>query len=85
LQSQRPNAKAGTAARLSREAALQAWKHIARALAHSGSQDDRRLARQIVEFVKDMPMLRTASTPARETQRVDFQTERTQVRPEIER
>jgi hypothetical protein len=85
LHSTRPSAKAGTSTRLSREAALQAWKHIALALANSGSQDDRSLARQIVEFVKDMPMLRAATTPTRETQRVVLQAERTHVRREIER
>jgi hypothetical protein len=85
LQSWRPSTKAGTATRQSREAALQAWKHVALAMAHSCSQDDRKLARQIVEFVKDMPMLRTATAPARETQRIDLQAGRTPARPEIER
>jgi hypothetical protein len=80
-----PSAKWGTAARLSREEALQAWKRIGIALAHSDSLDDRKLARQIVEFVKDMPMLRAAVTPARETQRVYPQAGRTWAGPELER
>lgn len=37
-------------------------------LANSESRDDRVLAKQIVEFVKDMPMMRTAAVPQRDTQ-----------------
>ncbi len=85
LQSRRPSGKAGIAARHSREGALQAWKHIGWALAHSDSLDDRKLARKIIDFVKDMPMLRTARTPERETPRVEPQVERTRVGPEWER
>jgi hypothetical protein len=85
LQSRRPRAKAGLGARHSREGALQAWKQIALALAQSGSLDDRKLARQIIEFVKDMPMMRTATTPAREAQRTAPQVERTRAGPEWER
>jgi hypothetical protein len=81
----RPSAKWSHAARLSREAALQAWKRIGLALAHSDRPDDRKLARQIIEFVKDMPMLRHARTPAREMQRTQPQAARTRAGPEMER
>ena len=84
-QSERPSGKAGSAARLSREAALQAWKRIGLALAHSDSLDDRKLARQIIDFVKDMPMLRGAVRPAREVARVEPQLTRTRTGPEWER
>jgi hypothetical protein len=98
LQSLRPPAKAGHAARLSRQGALDAWKHIALALANSDRKEDRVLARQIVEFVKDMPMLRRVGVPARESQRpglsptrevtrqpVQSNVERTRKGPEMER
>jgi hypothetical protein len=85
LQSRRPNAKAGPAVRLSRGAALQAWKHIGLALAHSDKLEDRKLARQIIEFVKDMPMFGPARTPAREMQRTEPQAVRTRTGPEMER
>jgi hypothetical protein len=85
LQSRRPNAKAGPAARLSRGAALQAWKQIGLALAHSDKLEDRKLARQIIEFVKDMPMFGHARTPAREMQRPEPQAARTRAGPEMER
>jgi hypothetical protein len=98
LQTRRPAAKAGTPARLSRQASFEAWKRIALALAHSDSRDDRVLAKQIVEFVKDMPMLRRLAVPAREAQRSDLKPgreaipqpvqsnpARTRTGPEIER
>jgi Relaxase/Mobilisation nuclease domain len=83
--SRRPSAKAGINARHSREAALQAWKHIALALAQSGSLDDRKLARKIIDFVKDMPMMRGAVRPAREVAPVEPQVTRTRPGPEWER
>ncbi len=61
------------------------WKHIGLALAHSDKLEDRKLARQIIEFVKDMPMLRHARTPARELQRTEPQAVRTRPGPELER
>jgi hypothetical protein len=85
LQARRPSAQWGAAMRLSREAALQAWKQIGLALAHSDKLEDRKLARQIIEFVKDMPMLRHARTPAREMQRTEPQVVRTRSGPEMER
>lgn len=85
LEVRRTSAKQGVAAQLSRAAALQAWKQIGWALAHSDSLDDRKLARQIIEFVKDMPMLGHARTPAREMQRVQPQAVRARAGPEMER
>jgi hypothetical protein len=85
LQARRPSAKWGAAMRLSREAALQAWKRIGLALAHSDSLEDRKLARQIVEFVKDMPMLRKAPMPARDARPLVRQPEHTRPSQEIER
>jgi hypothetical protein len=76
LQSRRPASRAGTPTRLRHQASLESWKRIALALAHSDSKDDRVLAKQIVEFVKDMPMLRRLAVPAREAQRSDLKPER---------
>ena len=75
LPAQRPTAKAGTATRLSRNESLAAWKRIAMTLAHSDSLDDRKLARQIVDFVKEMPMLRKQSAHTRDVQRALVQPE----------
>jgi hypothetical protein len=85
LLSRQPNAKTGPAVRLSRGAALQAWKQIGMALAHSDKLEDRKLARQIIEFVKDMPMFGHARAPAREMQRTELQAVRTRFGPEMER
>ena len=81
----RPSAKSGATMRLSREAALQAWKRIGLALAHSDSLDDRKLARQVIDFVKDMPMLRKDAEPMRGVPRVHAQPEHDRRGPEIER
>jgi hypothetical protein len=59
----------GTLARPSREAALDAWEKIALALANSESREDRVLATEIVEFVRDKP--------------VRQRSEQSQYRPEI--
>jgi hypothetical protein len=85
LPAHRPAAKAGAATRLSRNESLAAWKRIGMALAHSDSLDDRKLARQIIEFVKDMPMLRKQAAPARDVQRSPVQPEHVRRGPEIER
>ena len=45
-----------TPAQRSREAALDAWSKIARALANSESREDRLLAREIAEFVRGGPI-----------------------------
>jgi hypothetical protein len=48
----------GTPAQPNREAALDAWKKIALALANSESREDQLLATEIVEFVRDRPIRR---------------------------
>jgi hypothetical protein len=40
-------------------------------LANSDSRDDQVLAKQIVEFVKDMPMMQRAAAPQRDVQRAE--------------
>ncbi len=77
--------KAGTATRLSRQDVVAGWKCIALALAQSGSQDDRVLAREIVDFLKDTPLLRTMASPARDASRSGQQPERARTGPEIDR
>ena len=84
-QAHRPANKAGTATRLSRNESLAAWKRIAMTLAHSDSLDDRKLARQIIEFVKDMPMLRKQAAPTRDVLRSPAQPEQLRRGSEIER
>ena len=98
LQTSRPSARTGTSNRLSRQELVDAWKRIAFALANSDSRDDRMLAKQIVEFVKDMPVLRRPAEPSREDrrgggergreatpQRVQSVVERVRNGPEMER
>ena len=85
LQTRRPAAKGGNATRLSRNESLAAWKRIGLALAHSDNLDDRKLARQIIDFVKDMPMLRKQAAPTRDAQRAAAQPEQARRGPEIER
>ena len=85
LQTRRPAAKGGNATRLSRNESLAAWKRIAMTFAHSDSLEDRKLARQIIEFVKDMPMLRKQAAPTRDVQRSPVQPEHARRGPEIER
>jgi hypothetical protein len=51
----RPGGKSGVRVAGSREAAADAWKHIAQALAASSDEGDRRLARAVASFVHDMP------------------------------
>jgi hypothetical protein len=46
--------------------------------------EDRKLARQIIEFVKDMPMFGHARAPAREMQRTELQAVRIRFGPEME-
>ena len=84
-QAHRPANKGGAATRLSRNGSLAAWKRIAMALAHSGSLEDRKLARQIIDFVKNMPMLRKQAAPTRDVQRSPVQPEHARRGPEIER
>ncbi len=85
LQVRRSSTKAGSATRLSRQDVVAGWKCIALALAQSGSQDDRVLAREIVDFLKDTPLLRTMASPARDASRSGQQPERARTGPEIDR
>jgi hypothetical protein len=71
LQSRRPQAKSGASTWLSRQESLDAWRQIALALANSDSRDDQMLAKQIAEFVKDMPMMRRVAAPQRDVQRAE--------------
>ena len=50
--------KSGHGYRASRAGALEAWAHIARALGESGQPEDRRLASDIVRFVRESPAVR---------------------------
>jgi hypothetical protein len=55
------------------------------ALAQSGSLDDRKLARQILDFVKEMPMLHRQAAPTRDVLCSFVQPEHARRDPEIER
>jgi len=98
LKKERPQKKGGEAPRLTRQEALDAWKHIFKALADSTSKDDQALAKRIADFVKDMPMMARTTTFRREPQReplgrvrettrerVQPTSDRTRNGPEIER
>jgi hypothetical protein len=50
-----PCLKASRASMASREQAAEAWGHIAKALAASGDQSDRKLAQAVGAFVREMP------------------------------
>jgi hypothetical protein len=60
LRTARPGTKSGVKASASRAEAVEAWKHVSRALALSGDPGDRKLARSIDRFVQEMPAARTA-------------------------
>jgi hypothetical protein len=49
-----PSVKSSAQARTTRARAAEAWEHVARALAASGDQADRKLARSIAMFVDEM-------------------------------
>ena len=69
---------ARTSASPGREAALDAWRKIASALAHSASREDRALASEIAAFMTDMPAPRRSEhRPSR--------SEPPQVKREVER
>jgi hypothetical protein len=70
LMKDRPTKKSGEPHRLSRQAALDAWRQIFVALSNSKSRDDQALAGQIAAFVKDMPMMARTATVQQERQRV---------------
>jgi hypothetical protein len=59
----------GTPAQPSREAALDAWKKIALALANSENREDQTLARDIVEFLKEGPTRRKSKLPEHKLER----------------
>jgi len=70
LQMRRPEKKTGMPAHLTRSEALEAWKHIALALARSEAKEDRGLAMKIMRFVQDMPsVVRRDPGPQREVPR----------------
>ena len=49
------SAKSGAQAQATRAEAVEAWMHLGRALAMSGNEADRDLARSIASFLKEMP------------------------------
>ena len=65
-----PQKKSGEPHRLSRQAALDAWRQIFEALAGSRSEDDQALAGRIAAFVKDMPMMTRTVAVERDRQQV---------------
>lgn len=64
----RPGSMATAAAQATRAQAVEAWMHVARALAMSGDPGDRELAGASAAFVKEVPTSLTAdphrATPA---------------------
>jgi hypothetical protein len=73
LRKERPQRKSGEAPRLTRQAALDAWRQFFMALADSPSKDDQALAKRIADFVKDMPMMTRATAAPREPHRVHLE------------
>ena len=55
LRTERASAKSSLHARSTRIAAVEAWMQVGRALAASGDQADRDLARSIATFIREMP------------------------------
>ena len=55
LRTSRAGAKTGAQAQATRAEAVEAWMHVGRALAMSGNEADRDLARSIAAFLKEMP------------------------------
>jgi hypothetical protein len=64
LRTTRPGTKSSGRAIATRAEAVEAWRQLGQALAMSGDMADRRLAKSIAAFVRDMP-----STPAAEPRR----------------
>jgi hypothetical protein len=87
LMNDRPQKKSGQAFRLSRQEALDAWRHIFFALADSTSKDDQALAKRIHAFVKDMPMMTRTTAVQRDRERVPVErvSEPTRERMPLER
>ena len=70
LTKDRPKKKSGEPQRLSRQAALDAWRQIFLALADSRSKDDQELARRIATFVQAMPMMTRTVAIQRDRERL---------------
>jgi hypothetical protein len=66
LRARRPTTQSGASSRLSRLESLEAWKRIAMALANSDVRENRALAKEIVDFLRDMPMQQREMAPQRE-------------------
>jgi len=80
----RPQKKSGEPHRLSRHAALDAWRQIFLALADSRSKDDQALAKRIAAFVEDMPIMRRTVAVQRGRERVPVERMRAPVRERIQ-
>jgi hypothetical protein len=63
LRTSRPMTKLSTGTVATRAAAVDAWREIARALATSGDKSDRDLARSVLSYVGEMPILAGAGQP----------------------
>ena len=65
LRTSRPGTKSGPQARATRAEAVEAWMQVGRALAVSGDQADRDLARSIAKFIREMTSTIPAAVPSR--------------------
>ena len=79
LRTSRAGAKSGAQAQATQTEAVEAWMHVGRALAMSGSEADRDLARSIAAFIKEMPATQALAAPERAAE-----TERTQKLPDVD-
>jgi len=84
LKKDRPQKKSGEPHRLSRQAALDAWRQIFLALADSRSKDDQALAKRIAAFVEDMPIMRRTVAVERNRERVPVERMRVPVRERVQ-
>ena len=65
LRTSRAATKSSPQARSTRTEAVEAWMQVGRALAVSGDQADRDLARSIATFIREMPLTTPAAVPSR--------------------
>jgi hypothetical protein len=65
LRTRQAAAKSSPQARSTRTEAVEAWMQVGRALAVSGDQADRDLARSIATFIREMPSTTPAAVPSR--------------------
>ena len=65
LRTSRPGTKSSAQARSTRAEAVEAWMQVGRALAVSGDQADRDLARSIATFIREMPSTTPSAVPSR--------------------